>query len=103
MFQVLFRPFWLVSTPNFPNPPPNDKKRLKAPTGANQKNDTFWPVECQKNTNKNENQHRKPPSLRFPPASRRVEQVEWFGHLVTTRQRAEPLTWAFLWIGWQRF
>ena len=43
-----FWPFWLVSTPNFPNPPPNDKKRLKPPTGANQKNDAFWPVECRK-------------------------------------------------------
>ena len=28
------------------------KKRLKAPTGANQKNDTFWPVECQKTQTK---------------------------------------------------
>ena len=30
----------------------------------------------------------------FPPASHRMEQVECFGHLVMTRQRAEPLTWA---------
>ena len=92
-----FRPFWPVSTPNFPNPPPNDKKRLKAPTGANQKKDTFWPVECQKTQTKMRTNTENHQVCVFPPASHRMKQVEWFRHLDMTSQRA------LLWIGWQKF
>ena len=52
--------------PKFPKSTPKRQKKAKsAHRRPIKKNDTFWPVECQKNTNKNENQHRKPPSLRL--------------------------------------
>ena len=82
-FKFFFGHFGLFQ-PKFPKSPPNDKKRLKAPTGANQKNDTFWPVECQKTQTKMRTNTENHQVCVFPPASHCVEQVEWFRYLDMT-------------------
>ena len=85
VFQTFFGHFLLCENPHFPNPPPNDKERLKAPTGANQKNDIFWPVECKKPKETNTENHQV---CFFPPTSKPMKQVEWSGHFVMRNQRA---------------
>ena len=65
------------------------KKRLKAPTGANQKERHFVPRWSVKNTNQMKTNTEYHQVCVFPPASHRMEQVEWPGHLVMTSQRAE--------------
>ena len=99
-FKFFFGHFGLFQ-PKFPNPPPNDKKKAKSAHRRQSKKRHFLAVECQKTQTKMRTNTENHQVCVFPPASHCMEQVEWFRHLDMTSQRAEPLTWALLWIGWK--